>query len=317
MTGFDKADHSGLVKKKVRRSDGVETTVWVSPEEAKSSEQKAGPDDKKPDDKKSAADPSSKTKKPAKDKQTTPSDPHAIPAGGLAIAGIQPEVVSKLRKASKGKRLDAFNALSALGGTPGFSDRMVSKWVGDVFEDSALNLRGAFSAIGAGNIDKDAARLAVSYAKDNGISVDEATQKVKEQLEFGVNTPAAAKSAKAIAQASQAQYDDDFITMHRGVTGEQARLLIEAQKSGKTIDLAVDSVTSFSEDLKIAQAFASNSERNGGTAHGVVISMKVPRSSILMSHRMFSDLKKESEVVVSTGGGFRLEPQHISIINAG
>jgi hypothetical protein len=109
------------------------------------------------------------------------------------------------------------------------------------------------------------------------------------------------KELAYIAAKSQAAHSGDFVTLHRGVEGHQAEAIKQALKEGKPVHIATDTVSSWTDDHATAQGFGK-----------VVVSIRVPRSSIVASYKAFPKqfIKAEREVAIATAGGFG--PNHIT-----
>jgi hypothetical protein len=109
------------------------------------------------------------------------------------------------------------------------------------------------------------------------------------------------KELAYIAAKSQAAHSGDFVTLHRGVEGRQAEAIKQALKEGKPVHIATDTVSSWTDDHATARGFGN-----------VVVSIRVPRSSIVASYKAFPKqfIKAEREVAIATAGGFG--PNHIT-----
>lgn len=136
----------------------------------------------------------------------------------------------------------------------------------------------------------------------------------RSSLESDVNVSTLVASA-AIAQSS---YEDDFVTVYRGVKGQQAKELrtfkdvlppgyFEHPEMKLEIDVDVGVATSFSENVENALQFA-------GT-EGMIITQQVPRSSILATWRQYAlggpIGTGEEEVLVLTKGSMKLKPSDV------
>jgi hypothetical protein len=285
---------AGLIKKKVRRSDGVETTVWVSPDEAK-----APKDEKKPEENTSEKDPK------AKDQPTaTPSGEKQAPS-----AEIKSSTESlKVAKSAIDSGTPPHEVVASLGGSAADSKFMVSDWNSDVFEQGAIILRGSFYSLLDTNSEqqgRDLQRLQgrmVNAGAPKGSTPSKASAYIKKQLSN--SDTETTKTAKAVAQVSQAMHDEE-VTLYRGVSGEQAAAIRAAMLAGQPVHVATDTLSSFTEDPDRSEYFAGKG--------GVIIKTVVKRSSIVMSHRAFKELSAEKEVVVATAGGFHVNHEDIQL----
>lgn len=216
--------------------------------------------------------------------------------------GAEKPTSSAQRKASTTpKTADA--VIKAAGADPATTKRYIDKWVEHSGSSASLSLRSAWAQ--QSGVKLDEGRMLKIHAHANG-KADVAAAKAA--IEQG-RSPVVQAAAKAIAHASQQAYaGQSQVEVHRGITGEQARLIKEAIARGdKTVKLAVDSASSFTDDRKIAVQFAKGtggSYKGTDATHGVVVKFKAPVSSILASHRAFPRQfdKKEKEVVIASHG---------------
>jgi hypothetical protein len=104
-----------------------------------------------------------------------------------------------------------------------------------------------------------------------------------------------ADTAHALVVMSQAAHPEPTVTVYRGVRADQAAALRSADH------LAVDGLSSWSENPDIARRFASASRG------GAVLRIEVPREHIMLSHRTghysFDHLHNEQEVVIASPSG--------------
>lgn len=104
-------------------------------------------------------------------------------------------------------------------------------------------------------------------------------------------SPQVQASVRAMAEASQAHYQEGHVTLYRG--------LRNARDNGDgTVSFATDALSSFTSDPKVARKFAK--------AGGRVVAVQVPRSAIVASHLAVPELdaRGEREVVVASRGAF-------------
>lgn len=210
-------------------------------------------------------------------------------------------------KLGKAKRTEKSKDVTAHGGNKKVAEELENGWFEAGTEDQ-LRYTAAV-AVAAGNDPKEAIARAADAFVEGGI-VDRATvEKWKKNAIADAKSPKYKKNVEAMAAASQAQYPDEEVTLYRGISGDQAAQIQQFMKDnpGKPVELALDHATSFTENPKTAGSFA---------ADGIVIEVKVPRTSIALSHRAAttSRMRKsdEEEVVVATKGGLSLDPKKIT-----
>lgn len=117
---------------------------------------------------------------------------------------------------------------------------------------------------------------------------------------------------RAVATVSQAAHPEESIVVHRGVYGAQAKQIKEQIASGaQEIELGTGTLSSFTEEHKVADRFA----RDHGL-HGVVLSIRIPTSSIAISHRAFSEelYTGEKEIIVATRGSVRVPRAGVQVV---
>lgn len=190
----------------------------------------------------------------------------------------------KNKKDKKAFRKAFTESIDQLGGDFHQASYMMSDWTDGVDYSGALEFRGAvlknFAVFNHDSaITRDAERLGVW------------DDRITKGAEY-------ASTAKAIADASQAMYDEEMVTLYRGVQ------LPERPTPGEA-NLKVDHLTCFSESPHVASRFAKHKEAK----HGAVYKVTVPRSSIAASYRAVPDMDEigEQEVVVVTHGMVRGE----------
>lgn len=179
-----------------------------------------------------------------------------------------------------------------------YASTVVHSWADAVYSPAAANLRGAVSsALGIELADEENALDAVS--KWAGVNPDDQKNATKEMENAYNGEPPPSpdvikKSIAKIAKASQDAYDEDPVTLYRGVSGSNAE---DAKKSGK---LAVACLSSWSESKAIATKFTGKGGR--------IMKVQIPRSAILMSHRTCPGLlENEKEVVLAVKGAVKCE----------
>lgn len=197
---------------------------------------------------------------------------------------------------------------------PATTKRYIDKWVEHSGNSASLALRAAWAQ--QAGVKMDEGRMLKIHGHATGKSDPAAAKMAIEQGK----SPAVQAAARAIASASQHAYaGQSQVEVYRGIAGEQARLIKEAIGRGdKTVRLAVDSASSFTDDRKVAVQFAkgtSGSYKGTDATHGVVIKFKAPVSSILASHRAFPKQfdKKEKEVVIASHGVIEIPVADIEV----
>ena len=190
-------------------------------------------------------------------------------------------------------------AVAKLGGNVRNATRRVAGWVESPTEPGGLMTLAAATKMALGDdaearwAEKNEA-LARTGAEDAG---PEVFDRMSDLWHQGANEDGALTE---LAQVSQAFYEDEpEVELYRGIGEFQATQMEAAFSSGDDAVLDAGCLVSFSESPDIARGFAAND-------NGAVISIRVPRESIIMSHRagMFGD--EEREVAVLTKGAVRV-----------
>lgn len=221
----------------------------------------------------------------------------------------------KLRRAIGAKGYaGGLAAIKAAGGDPKRADKLIDAWRESSTEHGALKLRGAALNLAAESmgLGPEETQAMIQEDIDDAIAVgatkfthpeDPTKDRTPEQsFSDGWKSAETRGTVEAMAATSQSMYDEDEIDVYRGIGPEQA-----AEAASGEVD--VGSLVSFTEDAKVARRFAG--------ATGAVIKTRVPRSSIVISHRAFRGkggkglLGPEKEVVVLTTGriGISVVPQ--------
>lgn len=192
----------------------------------------------------------------------------------------------------------------------------------NVFDEKGIQFKGAVAKAFGLPLEQDAdraARLMQAHEKTKAYrdpkkkELKGAREIVAKHLALGAEKHV--ETVKAVARASQAAHEEEHVTVYRGITGVQAKALIEAHRSGRPLEVKVDTTSSFTDDHEIATSFAKNgSTRRVESPHAVVIKVTVPRSSIVASHRALPELRAEREVVLASHGAFTVNPEHFQII---
>lgn len=224
---------------------------------------------------------------------------------------------AELREALKEQGFEG--AVQAAGGPAIDIEVMLKSWIESPGSAGAGELRGAASKLAFGNDKKaideelDDYRVAsemhykADFAKE-GVPIDETDKAdfIKENeksFRTGFQNEDAVRDLIAAAAVAQAAYTEDFVTVYRGVKGQQANEIKAYSDRLPEFDVDVGVTTSFSEDINQAAAFA-------GTG-GVVIAQQIPRSSILATWKNFyyggPVREDEQEVLVLTKGSMKIK----------
>lgn len=213
---------------------------------------------------------------------------------------------SEVKEAYKSGGLS--KAAELLGGSAKEIHNVVYDWKGSCLEDRSIRLRGAAASVvfkgdqasleeELGDM-KDAAKVAFGEG-----DLPEMVEGFNRDFKVGMTDDKVSKDFAAMAGVSQAQYDEETVTVYRGVFGEQARQIREAAAKGENVEIDVSVLSSFTEDEKIARKFG-RADLEDVSKRGLVFKLEIPRQSIIMSHRVaeFPLIKEEQEVVVLTQG---------------
>ncbi len=110
------------------------------------------------------------------------------------------------------------------------------------------------------------------------------------------------------------------ITLERGVYGDQAKKLKEAQKSGKSIDLGPDYATSFTGDHYAAVDYADGASFTApdDISDSVVIKKTIPVDQIVYSTEVLRGKagSLKDEFIVTMPKGMKIDPSDIEVINS-
>lgn len=179
-----------------------------------------------------------------------------------------------------------------------YASTVVASWADKVYMPGAASLRGAVSsALGIQLADEQDILNIVAERGRAELPLIESSMRAMGHAYNGEAPPppdVVKKSIAKISKASQDAYDEDPVTLYRGVGYKSA---LVAMKSGK---LAVASLTSWSESEKVAAMFTGSG--------GKVMKVKVPKASIVLSHRTCPGLlETEKEVVLAVKGAIKCE----------
>jgi hypothetical protein len=225
---------------------------------------------------------------------------------------------ASIKEALKKDGADA--AVKKAGGDPAQVNKLVQDWADHGGSEGAIKLRSAVAKAAGVNIDEGAkGRMAFNHAhfksEYEGESIPHADARAAVDKHSQV-TDADVKNAKAMAKVSQAAYGDaTHVDLYRGITGAQAQQIKDALARGETkIKIAVDGVSSFTDNHGSARSFAKGKGGQGATSSGgVVIKAKVPVKSVVMSHKAFKQLKGEDEVAIASKGVIEINAADIEL----
>lgn len=202
----------------------------------------------------------------------------------------------------------------------------VNGWKKNVFHPTAIAYRSAAAEAFGTPVENDAKRLARQhYEHDRKLvkgpneglsSMKKSTAEVDKHIARGRQHK---EIAETIAHASQKAHegDGDHVTLYRGITGPQAREIMDAKAASRPVNIKVDTLASFTDDHSIAKQFAEHGSQGKKKNDGVVIKVQVPRHAIAASHRAYPQLAKEREVVVASHGGFSVDHANIEVHGIG
>ena len=148
-------------------------------------------------------------------------------------------------------------------------------------------------------------------------SEPEHVQAVSQAFQQGLEDEGVRADIAAMAAVSQSMYDEPEVYVWRGVRSNSsgARLYDEAYElvqqdpeAELTIEMGV--LSSFTDDPGVAKVVAGLSSALGSGMEGYYFRVKVPRDSIVMSHRvdrLDPGLKGEKEVTLLTNGSLKVK----------
>lgn len=185
----------------------------------------------------------------------------------------------------------------------------IDSWAGSANSDGAMRIRGAAVAAMFPN-DPDKAKSTFEELRDhpNAAGYSYAGTSQKQKMEEGFADPKVVATVVASAKVAQSMYDEEYITVYRGVSGGLAEKVKNAAKeSGSSeVDFDVHALSCWSESPTVAAGFAHG---------GVVVAMKIHRSSIAASHRV-PGTKISSGKMGGQSGGFGKE-QEVFVASTG
>lgn len=120
------------------------------------------------------------------------------------------------------------------------------------------------------------------------------------------------QTLSAIVTLTQALCPHQEVALMRGVHGYQAKRLLERSKQVKSVPIAFDHATSFTSETTVATEFALwtySSKRD--PRDGAIITVRVPRRSMVASNLVFYALRGEWETVVATHGSLMIASKDI------
>lgn len=196
------------------------------------------------------------------------------------------------------------SAITKHGGDPKLANSIMSGWIGDAYTEGGFVMKAATAKMLGVDVGDALSRSHREVSKEDKKEAD----RLQRTASKFANNAKNMKTFNAIAKASQELYSEEKVTLYRGIGGKQASQIREAVtgKSGKTLNIASDVVVSFTEDPAVAKRFAE-----GG---GVIVKVSIPRSAIVMSHRLVrNNAQREKEVLVATKKGFAVSPQDVML----
>lgn len=172
----------------------------------------------------------------------------------------------------------AYRAAMSRGYDPAEIADLVGSWGGDPTRGKALRFRGAAAA------DPEHELQQVLSARPY---VD--PEEMRQELARGRSDPRWARGLKAVSEVSQAMHPEPEITLYRGIGADQASKLSGDQISSGAL-------AGFTDDPEVARNFARLQTMDGPNKgkRGKVIVVRMPRESIVISHRAFGDRGKRS-----------------------
>jgi len=231
-------------------------------------------------------------------------------------------------RAAVRKTGDGSEAFAMAGGNPAQITKIVAEWSTHTGTKEALRLRGAAVALVHGDnpeaLAKEtefAEKLAHHRAGKERMGaagtkahVDGAT----EAFARGLTDPQVHANLAAMAAVSQAMYpDEEEVTVYRGVYGipgeqireEWWRLSKGNLEAEGEMEISVGVLSSYSESRAAAEKIAYG--------EGIVFELKVPRSAIVMSHRVPGTTEVgwegEEEVVALSHGTIKVPLSKVKV----
>lgn len=210
------------------------------------------------------------------------------------------------------KNMGAYKALGLNEDEATYAATVVERWALDIFAPAAASMRGTVAAVIGRDFDDEARALFHGVkAQELKASTFEKALKAARSSYEGESPPSqsTARSALAkVAKASQDAYDEDPVTLYRGVNPDSAQ---NAKQSGR---LAVGALSSWTESQDVARSFTEISNKTSSKPSkkkiykGAVMKITVPRSAIMLSHRTCPGLlDSEQEVVLASKGAVKCE----------
>ena len=155
----------------------------------------------------------------------------------------------------------------------------------------------------------------------SAVSESRHVQDVTQAFQKGLTDDGVRKNIAALAGVAQSMYEQPTVELWRGIRGSSVNAHLydeayEAIQKDPNAEVAISTgvLSSFSEDVDVAKQFASMSLGAGETGEGFYFKIKVPRDSIVMSHRVKElnpGKKPEKEVTVLTNGSIRIKARDI------
>jgi hypothetical protein len=241
---------------------------------------------------------------------------------------VKPAEVREMVK--KGK---ASLAITKLGGDPVRMRQLVDQWTMSPGSRGTATMRAACVAAIHGSkpdmIQRELDRsvrattsaLATGEFEAMGRTEGRVVQDTTAAFKKGLEDTEVRKGVAALAAVSQSMYEQPHVELWRGIRGnssnaylyDKAYNAIQKDPDAEII-LSTGVLSSFTENPEVAQNFASMSSAAGEEGEGFYFKVKVPRDSIVMSHRVKNwnpGQAPEQEVTVLTSGSIRIKARDI------
>lgn len=209
-----------------------------------------------------------------------------------------------LQTATKSGGISA--GMKAAGATPKqikMMEHHISAWSSSANNPDSMRLRGAAAKLVGESRNDGGAGLHAQFKNDKNASGSHgASDYSKQSMDSGFDDPELVDAVRKSSEVAQSMYDEEYITVYRGIAGDSASKIKSSAKKGDAVDFPASALSCWTESHSVAQNFGSS---------GVVVSMRVHRSSIAASHRVAgTTLNKgsyshEQEVIIASTGKVR------------